>query len=78
MMQLSPTKVKEHFGGAYLLHLQGPNRTRNQYHGSSVACTSTLKMEAMCSPERSTDFHHSTRHYIFHDRTLHIGGHAFE
>jgi hypothetical protein len=69
----SPLKVNRHFGGTYCLCLQGPRirRERNQLKGRRQAelvfCldySSTLKMEATCSPEKSVDFQRTTRRYI--------------
>jgi hypothetical protein len=38
---------------------------------SSLAYSSTLKMEATYSSEISVDFHRTARHYVPGDRTLH-------
>jgi hypothetical protein len=38
---------------------------------SCLACSSTLKMKAICSSETSVDFHRATRCYIPQDKLLH-------
>jgi hypothetical protein len=61
----SSVKANQRFGGTYRLHLQGRGERRVGNHheadskqsSSSMACYSTLKMEAICSSEISVDFH---------------------
>jgi hypothetical protein len=85
IMSCSPLKVNQHFGGTYRLHLQGRRirQARNQRESrcfaslppaftlvSSSAHCSTLKMEAICSSEKSVDFQQTTWHYIPEHSTL--------
>jgi hypothetical protein len=79
IMACSPLKVNGLFRGTCRLHLQGRriSGARNQRESSwqpealGLAYSSTLKMEATFSCEKSVDFQRTTRHYIPEDRTLH-------
>jgi hypothetical protein len=77
----SPMKVNRSFEGTYRLHLhcRRISQARNQREAGGklnflivpyLAYSSTLKMEATCSSETSTDFHRTTLRYIPEDRTL--------
>jgi hypothetical protein len=57
IMPCGPLKFNRRFEGTCHLHLQG-------------AYSSTLKMEATCSSEKSVDFQQTTQRYIPEDRTL--------
>jgi hypothetical protein len=69
-------KNQRRFGGTYQLHLQGRriNRAIKQicFHtGFSLAYSSILKMEEICSSETSVDTQRSRLRYIPEDGTLH-------
>jgi hypothetical protein len=81
--QCSLLKINSGFEGTYRLHLQGRrisgarNRRENRcpllatyFHAR--AYSSTLKMEAIYTPETSIDFQRATRRYIPKDTTLQI------
>jgi hypothetical protein len=67
----SPLKVNRRFGGTYLLHLQSFDCCL-LHAGFCLAYSSTLKMEATCSSEKSVDFQRATRCYIPEDRPLQL------
>jgi hypothetical protein len=64
----SPLRVNRRFGGTYRLHLQAPLATC--FHAGFLAYFSTLKMEAICSSEKSVGSQLTTRRYIPEDGTL--------
>jgi hypothetical protein len=76
------SKVNRCFGGTYRLHLHGRQISQQEtsmkallttcFHaGFLLAYFLTLKVEAICSSETSSDFQQTTRHYIPEDGTLH-------
>jgi hypothetical protein len=69
MTPCSPLRVNRRFGGTYRLHLfLLPAFTLV----SCSAYSSTLKMEAISSPETSVDIRQTTRRYIPEDSTLQL------
>jgi hypothetical protein len=73
MMPCSPLSVNRRFGGTYRLHLQGRRnklRKKNSKHVAELISL-TLRMEAICSAEKSVDTQRTTRHHIPEDDTHH-------
>jgi hypothetical protein len=72
---VNPLKVNRHFGGKLRLHHQSRKISQATLLAtffmpiSSLAYSSTLKMDAICSSETSIDFQQTTWCYIFEDRT---------
>jgi hypothetical protein len=66
----SPLKVSRRFVGTYCHDLQGLLATCWMLV-SCLSYSSTLKMEATCSPGTSVDFQRASRRHIPEDRTLH-------
>jgi hypothetical protein len=73
----SPLKVNRRFGGTCGFHLQGRRLSQAELSlppaftlVSCLAYSSTLKMEATSSSEKSVDFERTTRRYIPEHRTL--------
>jgi hypothetical protein len=62
----SPLRINRHFGRTYCLHLLASC----SHAGPCSAYFLTLKMEAICSSERSVDSRRTTWHYIPEDGTL--------
>jgi hypothetical protein len=71
----SPLKVNRHFRGTYRLHLQGRRVSQAKIKHLAFAlesCSSTLKMEEICSSETLAGFQRTTRRYIPEDNTLQV------
>jgi hypothetical protein len=72
-------EINQRFGWTSRLHLQSrrTSQIRNQHEAgttkiSSLAYSSTLKMEATCSSETSVDFQRATLRYITEGKTLNL------
>jgi hypothetical protein len=65
-------KVNRRSGGTYYLQLQGPGIRQARYQCESWAYSSTLKMEVICSSERSADFQQTAQHYVPEDNSLQL------
>jgi hypothetical protein len=72
-MSCTPLKVNRRFGGTYHLRIP-PDYTLV----SSLAYSSTPKMEAILSSETSVDSQQITRRYIPEDGTLEIDTYLFK
>jgi hypothetical protein len=64
----TPLKINGSFEGVGRLHIQFATCFTL---ASSLAYSSTLKLEAMCSTETSVDFQRTPQCYMIEDRTLH-------
>jgi hypothetical protein len=67
---ITPLKVKWRFGGSCRLHLQGRVTVKQAV---SSDYSSTLKMEATCSSQKSVNFRQTARHYVPEDWTFYNG-----
>jgi hypothetical protein len=68
MTPCSLLSCNRHFRGTYRLHLQGHSACLLVF---AEIISSTLKMEAICSPETSVATQQTTWHHIPEDDTLH-------
>jgi hypothetical protein len=71
----SPLKINRRFEGTYRHHLLDLSELCLPPDFTLVPCSaysSTLRIEAICSPETSVDFQQTTKRYIPEDSTLSI------
>jgi hypothetical protein len=76
----STVEVDRRFKGTYRIYLQSRKVSQSKKPTlifacftlvSSLACSSTMKVGAICPSETWVDLHQATRRYIPEDRTLH-------